>query len=147
MLYKFGNDNVMITPEGGIAIKVINRTGETSIKGKLINTEGDIDNSVALVAIDEPDCVGVIYTADVPVNGEMWVVVAGKAQVLFSTATTRGQFARAPAGSDVSKTDGYAIAEPVPAPPLSTNKHFQEIGHLLETIASPGLATCVLHFN
>jgi hypothetical protein len=44
-------------------------------------------------------------------------------------------------------TIGYAHQEAAPSSPFSSDKHFQEIGHILEATAGAGLAMCVLHSN
>jgi hypothetical protein len=78
----------------------------------------------------------------------MYITIAGKAKVLFSNATTRNYFARVMEAGDSGATAGLAISEALPAPPFSTDKHFKEIGHILEAVSgSPYLALCVIHFN
>jgi hypothetical protein len=142
----WNNDKVKITPEGGIAVQYINQTGEVSVKGTTVHITGPM--TVGKTAINQPDCIGVIYNAGIPVGQGVWVVVSGVAQVLFSTATTAGYLARtfvtADGGAFVA---GQALAEAVPSSPFASDKHFAEIGHVAETIAAPGLAKVNLHFN
>lgn len=145
--YKSFNANIKVTPYGGLAVKVVNDTGEVSVQGKIVEPSPNVENAARLVQIGDPDPIGIILESGVPNGLSMWIVVSGKAKVLFSTVTTRGQFARAPEGGDVSGTIGLGIAEAVPVPPFASNKHFQEIGHILETIGSPGLALVNLHWN
>jgi len=76
-----------------------------------------------------------------------WVVVLGLAYVLFQAATTRGHFARMTIAADADDAAGYAISETVPTSPFATDKHFGEVGHVLETIGGAGLALCMIHFN
>lgn len=135
------------TPDGGFVIYMKNDTGEVSVKGKVVHISSNVDDSVSLIPIDDPDPIGVIYDAGVAIGDYMRIVIAGKAEVLYSTSVTRGTFARGPISSDVSGTPGLAIAEPLPTPPFATDKHFLEIGHPIQTIASPGLALTILHFN
>ena len=134
------------TSEGGYAILVTNGTGAPSIKGTVVHvstTPGAVDK----IPIDNPDPVGVMYDDGIPHGESVWVVIAGMAQVLYSTAVTSGTFARCPQTADPTATAGQAISESLPAPPFATDKHFLEIGHPIETIVSPGLALTILHFN
>jgi len=50
-------------------------------------------------------------------------------------------------GKEADGEIGNAVAEAVPGSPAATDKHFQEAGHVLETVAADNLAKCVLHFN
>lgn len=138
---------IKFTPEGGLAVKVINNTGAASVKGMIVKASFAINNGVSIIPIDNPDPVGIVYDDGIP-NGEyIWIVIQGKAQVLYSTAVTRGTFSRAPQAGDGSATAGYAINEALPVPPFSTDKHFQEIGHPIESRGTPGLAMTIIHFN
>ena len=138
---------IRFTPEGGLAVKMINKTGSASVKGNIVEVGKAVDESVILAGIDDPDPFGIMYDTGI-VDGELvWVVVSGIAQVLYSTAVTRGTFARVPVTADGSATAGQAIAEALPTAPFSTDKHFQEIGHPIETIGAPGLALTILHNN
>lgn len=146
-LFLPGN-NTIITLDGGFGIRVLNKTGEASVKGKIVAPSSSVDDAVSLVAVDSANPIGVIDTPDVPDGSYMYITIAGKAKVLFSNATTRNYFARVMATGDAGVTAGLAISEALPVPPFSTNKHFQEVGHILEAIASPPyLALCVVHFN
>ncbi|KPK96020.1 hypothetical protein AMJ80_02450 [bacterium SM23_31] len=136
-----------LTPEGGYYTWVVNDTGVASVKGTVVHASSNVDRGVSLVPIDDPDPCGVVYDSGVPQGGIMRVVISGIAEVLYSTPVNRGTFARVPIGSDPSATPGQAIAEPLPSPPFATDKHFLEVGHPVQTIASPGLALTVLHFN
>jgi hypothetical protein len=141
-----GNGKIMLTPEGGLAVQVVNNTGASSVKGTIVEASKSVDNAVALAAVDDVDPFGIVYSDAVDDGENIWVVISGIAEVLYSTTVTRGTFARVPIAADGGQA-GYAIAEALPVPPLATNKHFQEIGHPLESIGAPGLAKTVLHFN
>lgn len=142
-----GNANTRLTPEGGLAIRMINKTGANSIKGSVLEVSLTTDNGVKLIDIDDIDPIGIIYDNNIPDGELVWVVVSGLAEVLYSTPVALGTISRCPAGGDASGTIGEAINEPLPAPPFATDKHFQEIGHPIEAIGSPGLALTDLHFN
>ena len=57
-----------------------------------------------------------------------------------------GNFVRTQVAAD-GGTVGYAIHEAAPSSPFSSDKHFQEVGHILEATGGAGLAMCVLHSN
>ncbi len=135
------------TPEGGLAVKLINKTGAPSIKGTILDADNTTDMGVELAAIDDVDPMGIMYNEGIADGEEVWVVTSGMAEVLYSTAVTRGTFSRVSVTADVSATAGQAINEALPVPPFSTDKHFQEIGHPLESRGTPGLALTALHFN
>lgn len=141
-----GNANTRITPEGGLAIRVINKTGAPSVKGTVLEVHGSIDKAVKLADIDDIDPCAIMYDDGVPDGNLVWVVTSGKAYVLYSTTVALGTISRVPEAGD-GGTNGYAINEALPTPPFATDKHFQEIGHPLEAIGSPGLALTALHFN
>jgi len=138
--------NMKFTINGGLAVLVINKTGETSVKGKIVEAGMTIDNSVSLMRIDVPDPLGIILDAGISDGNLMWAVISGKVAVLYGTVVSRGTFARSPQTAD-GVAAGLAVAEASPTPPFSTDKHFMEIGHPLETIGAPGLALTALHFN
>ncbi len=138
--------NTFITPEGGIAIRVINKTGAPSIKGYIVKADDNVDNGVEYIPADSPDPIGIVYSAGIPDGGYMWVVIAGITDVYYSGNVTRGTFSRAAVTAD-GVSAGVAINEALPVPPFTTDKHFQEIGHPIESRVGAGLAKTVVHFN
>jgi len=136
-----------LTPGGGIAVRLTNRTGAASVIGSVVDPSVDHDNAFRLAPVDSFDPIGVVYEAGVADGDECWVVLTGKAQVLFASAATRSHMARVVIAADGGANSGLAQSEEVPTPPAATDKHFREIGHVLETTAGAGLAWCVLHFN
>jgi len=139
------SSNVKLTPEGGIAVSMINDTGGLTIKGYIVEPSVSTDNAVKYTTDDDLDPIGIIYEAGVAIGEPVWVVVAGVADVFYGTAVTRATFSRVPVVAD-GVASGQAVNEALPSPPFATDKHFREIGHPLETKAS-GLAKTVLHFN
>ena len=139
--------NSFMTPEGGYAVKLINTTGAASVKGRGVEANSALDNSVVLVGIDVVDCIGVFYESGIADGDYAWIVTSGIADVLFIGATTRHDFARVNITADASPVAGGIISEAVPTSPFATDKHFAEIGHVLETIGAAGLAKVNLHFN
>ena len=144
------NDALFLTPDGGVATKMINKTGATSIKGTIAHHKADTDFGFELCPDDEADQIGVVYGDDdgnqVADGVACWVVGNGRAYIYFESATDRGLFVRSQVAAD-GGTIGYAVAEAAPSAPFSNDKHFQELGHVLETIGGAGLALCVLHSN
>lgn len=142
------NAKIAFTDEGGLAIRLINGTGADSVKGTTIHATST-DLTVEKSAVNIPDTFGVIYEDDIPNGSEMWVVVSGIADVLFSNAPTSGYLARTPLNADDTgvKVAGKALSEAFPTSPFADDKHFCEIGHILETKAEAGLAKVNLHFN
>ena len=138
-----------ITPEGGYAIKLVNKTGAASVKGTVVTvySASAIDNAVAKIVVDVPDVIGVLYENGVADGTETWVVISGIAQVYFIGNTTRGHIARGFINTDAGYVSGQALSEAYPAAPFGTDKHFYEIGHVLESRTGAGLANVVLHFN
>lgn len=143
---RIGSGNIFLTPEGGLAVRVINKTGAASVKGHILEAEGTTDFGVEKAGINDPDPFGIMYNDGVADGGWCWMVVSGIADVLYGTTVTRATFSRVPVTAD-SVAAGLAVNEALPTPPFSTDKHFMEIGHPLESIGAPGLAKTILHFN
>jgi hypothetical protein len=141
-----GQLSVEITPEGGLAAWYINDTGGPSVKGQIVEPSVNVDLAVQTISTDEPDPIGVIYDEGVADGERIRIVFSGRAEVLFGNTPTRHYFARNNITTD-GVAAGLAISEPLPVPPLANDKHFLEIGHILETKGAPGLALVNLHFN
>lgn len=137
-----------MTPEGGIYVTLINKTGAASVKGTVVAAHATVDGAVKKIEVDVPDPIGVIYDDGVPDGFPVRVVISGIAEVLFIGNTTRGHLARGFLTADgASYVAGQALSEAVPGSPFSDDKHFYEIGHLLQSRTGAGLAKCMLHFN
>lgn len=137
---------MMVTPEGGLAIRLTNKTGGVTTKGYLVTASTGTDKAFAYCAVDQPDIIGAVYEAGVADASECWVVVAGIADVYFMGSTTRGHFARNIVAAD-GGASGQAVSEVKPGTPFATDKHFAEVGHVLETRVGAGLAKVAMHFN
>jgi hypothetical protein len=142
-----GNNKLKLTSEGGVAVKLTNKTGGASVKGELVRSNSGQNNSVIKVAQNIPDTIGVFYESGIADGAEAWVVVSGIADVYFVGNTTRGYLARSFVTADAGYVIGRALSEAVPSSPFATDKHFCEIGHILESRTGAGLAKVVLHFN
>jgi len=137
-----------ITQDGGYAIKLTNKTGGLSVKGEIVTPDATVDNAVSKIVVDVPNPIGVFYESNVADGDEAWIVVSGIADVYFVGNSTRSHIARgfltADGGSYVT---GQALSEAVPTSPFAVDKHFYEIGHVIESRVGAGLAKCILHFN
>lgn len=142
-----GNTKFKWTDEGGIACRFTNKTGAASVKGTLTEASSSVDNAFVLMPVGGVDCFGIIYEDGIPDGDECWVVTGGIADVFFIGDTTRQHLARMCIATDTNDEAGKAISEAVPSSPFATDKHFGEIGHVLESRVGAGLARCVLHFN
>ena len=129
----FTNPKAKMTPEGGYAIKLTNKTGAASVKGTIVAVKSDTDNAFDLVAIDGTDCIGVVYEAGVADAAECFVVIAGKAQVLMTNNATRGQMCRIPLNTDTGEEAGKAVAAALPAA--------ADIGHIGTILESKNAGT------
>jgi hypothetical protein len=136
---------VMQTVEGGIAIKLLNNTGATLLRGYLVSVDSSGDGRVKLTPIDVPDSIGVVYQ-DIPNGQSGWIVVSGMAYVIYANNATRGQFARSCKTGDAGAAAGKSFSEAVPTPPTS-DTHFFENGHVLESKVAGQLVLTALHFN
>lgn len=138
------NENTGITELGGIAVRMINKTGSNSVSGELVEADTTTDNAFDQNAADGDHPIGAVYDGGVPDGSDCWVVVAGVAEVLLkdSTASTHGYWA---ATADVAGRADCTSANP----PGVVAAHFQEIGHCIETKTGGTnvKAKIVLHFN
>lgn len=142
-----GNLAGQINPDGGFMVRLINKTGSASVKGEVVSNSASTANAVEKIVIDQPDPIGVFYESGVPDGGQAWVVVAGIAEVYFAGSTTLGHLACGFITGDTGYMAGQAKSEALPTSPFATDKHFYEIGHVLESRTGAGLARCMLHFN
>lgn len=141
-----GTAKIKMTPEGGIAIRLINKTGSASVKGSMVSASTGVNEAFVLQA-NEYDTLGVVYEAGIADGASCWVVTSGIAQVLLqdSTAATRGNWCHA------ASTDGRAdcsLALPGGTAFTEVNEHLKEIGHCLESVTAGTnkLAKIILHF-
>lgn len=131
----------VITPEGGIAISLINKTGSASVKGACV-TASDTTDFAFKLQTDEFSAIGFVYTAGVADGAACLVVVAGIAEALLkdTTASTKGYWAFN------SATDGRIETK---AAPVNDAEHFREAGHCIESKVAGTDVLCkiITHFN
>jgi hypothetical protein len=146
---ELNNGTIMITPEGGIAYRRVNKTGSASVKGHVVTPSSTTDNAVENIVVDVPDAIAVTYESGIA-DGELcWYVFTGITDVYFIGNTVRGHVARGFLTADVGYVAGQALSEALPTAPFGVDKHFYEIGHVMEskTLPTGGLAKTNLHFN
>jgi hypothetical protein len=141
------SDKIKFSETGGLMIKLTNRTGAPTVKGSVVSSSPDYDNSFHLQS-NEFDAIGVVLDDGIPDGNEAYVIVSGIAEVLFkvNVTATRGYVALS------ADTDGFADNIDVPSSNPVVAQHFKEIGHVLETKVprdqtSSVLAKVMLHFN
>jgi hypothetical protein len=54
-----------ITPEGGYAVKLTNKTGAPSVKGQIVSHKGTVARAFDLTAVDANHCLGVVYESGI----------------------------------------------------------------------------------
>ena len=140
------NSSVSFSEIGGVLVSVINKTGGNSIKGYIVKPSSTVDNAVEYTNGGDADPIGIVYDAGIPDGQLMRIVVAGIAEVYYSGAVTRATFSRVSTVAE-GLPDGQAVNEALPTPPFATDKHFQEIGHPIESTTGAGLAKTIIHFN
>jgi len=135
-----GNSYFKITPEGGFAVRLTNKSGAVSVKGQIVSHKGTVANAFDLTAVDAKHCLGVVYESGIADAAECWVVVSGIAQVLMKNAATMGHICRIPLNTDEGMAAGYAMdAE------QSSSASVYKIGDVLETAEAEGLCKVLLH--
>lgn len=138
-------DVFKVTPEGGIAIQMVNNTGVDSIKGTLIQASVSVDNAFEVAPIDGDDTIGIVYNNGIPEGKETWVVILGIAECLLedTTASSNGNWTTT-GGTTPGRCDA-TIANP----PGAVAAHFKEIGHAVEAVSAgtDKLAKIMIHFN
>lgn len=140
-------DKTAMTPEGGFAIKLINKTGSSSVKGTIVCASTNLGNSFMLTPTSGKaynKSIGAVYESGVADGSECWVVVSGIVEVLIDdgTSSTTGNWA-----CSSTTTSGRATLNT--DDPNSQDVHNREIGHVIETKSSGTnvLAKIVMHFN
>jgi hypothetical protein len=138
--------NVRRTPEGGIAIRLKNKTGAVSIKGTIVSGSPTDTEAFRVAVANSPVPFGIVYESGIA-DGELcWVVIQGVAEILIKDGTS----ATLSNWVGVSDTAGRATAlgHPGTVPP-EADLHNREMGHCLETKAAGVnvLVKIITHFN
>jgi len=134
-----GNSYFKITPEGGFAVRLTNKSGAVSVKGQIVSHKGTVARAFDLTAVGANHCLGVVYESGIADGAECWVVVSGIAQVLMKNAATMGHICRIPLNTDEGEAAGYAMdAE------QSSTASVYKIGDVLETADAEVLCRVLL---
>ena len=132
-----------LTLEGGIALRLTNKTGGASVKGTIVEADGAVDNAFNIADANSIESFGVVYEDGIADGSECLIVIGGRCQVLLKDATlsTRHNWVMV---SDVAGRADATNASPAAAP-----THFLEIGHVIESKGADTdvLAYIMLHFN
>ena len=141
---EINNPKIKLTPEGGFAVKMTNKTGAASVKGSIVSLSTGTDNAFALSAIDASGVVGVVYEAGKADAAECFVVVKGIAETLFTNNVTHGMYARAPVAADDGEVAGTAVGAAIPAATFDTDAYLARFGFVLESKNAGTLAKVLL---
>lgn len=131
------------TSEGGLALRLINKTGGNTVRGTIVEIyDGAVDNAVETSEADDTHSVGVMYSNNTADGQPCWVVIEGRCQVLLKdgVAGVRGYWL------GVSDTPGRANCKSDPA---DVTDHNREIGHCMEQRNSGTNVRVygIIHFN
>jgi hypothetical protein len=147
MILLHPNGKVGLTGDGGLAIKLTNKTNVTSQVGWGVFSSTSSDGGYELRApgsTDIHDTIGFVHES-VAANQSGWVVVSGIANVMVIGACKTGDwFAHSAQPGRVT-----ASVDPSGLGALDVATHFNEIGHCLSTLPSGSnlLAKACIHFN
>ncbi len=140
--------NIIVTPLGGIAVRLTNKTGVASVKGTVVKLSTADDDSFVLSGISEAQPIGVVFEAGVADGSLCWVIILGIAEVLLenTTAGTHGNWVYASATA--GRANATLLVPPAGGIP-ELDQHMQELGHCLQTIAGGTNVLCkiLIHFN
>ena len=138
-----------LTAEGGIAVRMINRTGAPSVKGTVVCASIAHEAAVMLCPGGDNDPIGVMYEAGVVDGDGVWVVTLGPADVLLEdgTESVRGNWIRVSSG--VAGRAYAGTAQPPGGGIAQHDLHFTEVGHAVQTVAAgvDKLCRAIVHFN
>ena len=144
----FGDNHVGITELGGIAVKLVNKTGAASVKGTIVEADTTTDDAFKVADADGNHPMGVVYDDGVADGSECWVIIYGIADVLLKDATlsTHGNWVYP---SDVAGRANATLLVPPGGGIPELDVHMAEVGHCIETKVADTdvLARVCLHFN
>lgn len=137
------------TPEGGLAVKLINKTGANSVKGTVVTLSTSTERAVDINPADDDEAIGIIYDDDI-LDGEfVWIVIQGLVDILIQDGqiATVGYWVRTsitqPGRADITNAGPPGGGIP------QADIHFRELGHCQESKSSGTdvLARCIIHLN
>lgn len=136
----------LFTAIGGIAIRMINKTGAASVKGMTVEANTALDESFVIADADGNHHIGVVYEAGIADGSLCWVVIHGWADALLknATAATHGNWVTI---SDVAGRIDATQAAPPAGGIAQLDNHMKEIGHCLETVVGGVDKTARVHLH
>lgn len=143
------NPKMKFTADGGLAIRITNKTGAPSVAGTIVEAHESETEAVKVSDADCLDPIGVVYEDDIADGMPVLVVIAGMVSILLEdgTASTVGYWAR------TSITDAGRADITNSAPPgsgiVNHDVHIKELGHCIESVSSgtDKKAKIIIHFN
>ena len=144
----FGNNKVGISELGGLAIKLNNGSGVASVKGTIVKSDINADDSFDIAAAGEAQPIAIVYDDGVVDGAGCWVIISGIADVLMkdTLASVHGHWVYT---SDVPGRADATLLVPPGGGVVELDVHMGEIGHCLESKGGGAdvLARMVVHFN
>jgi hypothetical protein len=132
------------TNERGFLVKMLNKTGVSSVKGTLLSPSTAVDRGVILQA-NEYDTIAICQEAGIADGSEMWCWQVGSiCQALLKNTITaaRGELALA------ADTDGRLDRAVNPGSGLpATDTHFKEVGHVMQNVTGGTDQLCLISFH
>jgi hypothetical protein len=128
--------NFKITPEGGYAVKLKNKSGVTVNKGTVVQASGTDSASFVLAVVSSENPIGIVYDNSIADGNDCWVVVSGIADIYFEASVSYGAWAGT---SDTNPGEAQTT--------FAIGIHDQEIGHAISTRTGAGLARAIIHFR
>ena len=143
------SDKVAFTSDGGIAIRLINKTSAASVKGRLVALHTTTSGAYMLNPANGFMPIGVEYETGIADGSPSWIVVSGIADVLLedTTSGTTGYWVGV-STSQAGRANAATAAPPGGGIP-ELDRHTQEIGHCIQTITGGTDVLCriIIHFN
>jgi len=136
-----------ITPEGGEARRILNKTGSASVKGTVVGISTVTDESFVVAPANSPQQIGVVYESGVADGSYCWVVTDGRAQVLLkdSTSSTRGNFVKV--SDDTAGRADATLSDPPAGDTGALEDHMTEVGHALESKSGGTNVLCFIEIH
>ena len=132
-----------LTKEGGLALRLTNKTGVASVKGTIVEAHAGTDNAFRVCDANSVESFAIVYEDGIADGSECLVVVGGRCQVLLkdATASTRNNW--------VGVSDVAGRADATGASPPAQPDHFKEVGHCIESKGADTdvLAYMIMHHN
>ncbi|MCK9203552.1 MAG: hypothetical protein M0P58_03825 [Bacteroidales bacterium] len=134
------SQSVMFTPLGGMALKMINKTGAITVKGQIVSPSPTTENGFILASASSVNPVGVVFEAGIEDGSACWIVVSGVAEVLLADTQPAAM------GYEVQISSTSGRAETKISDLTSTAI---EIGHCIQSVSGGAdqKVKVILHFN